>query len=343
MNNITSLMIYICNFITSYYAYSMAQKTTRYKKKIWIGIAIIIPVLLLTFRNCGTDFDTYIQYYYGIKTLKFNYGTEPLWIILNLISPSERVMLFVSGFCFMSFSAVAIEINLKEEKQLAWKILLLVFLSFFINIMRQMIACSIVLIAYAFYRKKQKTLFVVAICVAFLFHKSAIFMIVLPLLCKAFRNIQCYDMFVYILAVFMPFLSENIIVVLKRFSWYSRYIHHEMVLKVEPKFLICMIPAIMFYYISGGKRKTSKELNDTFRIYISGIPLQTLGWKVIYLDRMSYYNFYFMIVLLPFIISEIKNEKYKAQYRGLMNVWLVVFYFLAFFIGNITDSYPYIK
>ena len=50
-----------------------------------------------------------------------------------------------------------------------------------------------------------------------------------------------------------------------------------------------------------------------------------------------------MIVLLPFIISEIKNEKYKAQYRGLMNVWLVVFYFLAFFIGNITDSYPYIK
>ena len=343
MNNIISLLVYMLSFGLSYGAYHIAQKNMHRKKNIYLFVAIIIPVVLLTFRRCGTDFHTYIQYYYGIKIYKFSYGIEPLWTILNLFSPSERGMLFLSGFCFMIFSAIAIEINLKEEKRLAWKILLLVFLSFFINIMRQMIACSIVLIAYAFYKKGRKFWFVFFVCLAALFHKSALFMMVLPFLCGCFRYLQYYDIVVYALSILLPFLSRNILNILQKFSWYSRYLNHEIVLEIDPKFIICMLPAVIIYYISGVQKKKAKDLKDAFHIFILGLPLQTLSWRIIFLDRMSYYNFYFMILLLPLIISQIQSSKYKLQYKRLINIWLIIFYFFAFYIGNITDSYPYIQ
>lgn len=159
--DILSNIIYVPIFILSIFFFNMAsstfnrcdlKKTSNFLSFAgYISISILSLVVLSTFRKSGTDTEAYADIFRTVKNIGIG-ATYPEkgWVIFNYLMPSYECVLFVSALVFLGFSALAIYLNVKEERTLAWVIVILVFFQIYNNIMRQMIACAILLFGYYF-------------------------------------------------------------------------------------------------------------------------------------------------------------------------------------------------
>ncbi len=344
MTATASIFIYILTFVASSFFFSCAQKKKRrkWRYRFLLLIALCIPAIVAAYRTAGTDLRTYLSYYDDIKVRKFASGREFLWVILNLISPNKQFMLFLTAFIFLYCSYKSITIFVKENRTMAWVILLLVFYSTFLNIMRQMIAISIIAIGFKYLFKRRYLKYIAVVFIASLFHRSSIFMVLMPIVMLMIRKTKRFEIWVIAAMIAGPLLLPVIFKILSVIGLYEKY-SHEGTFNFEPQFMICMLPAVVLYYYTGGRKKHSFVINSLFYIYLLSFPMQTMGFMAKYIDRLTY-NFYFVLILLvPMIFDEIKSARKKRLLKRVMYCWFGFYYYSVFFLRGTAGVFPYIK
>jgi len=342
MTIVLSMFIYFATFLSSIliYRYSLACKK-KTNKRVFLFIAVCIPCITAALRTSGADLKTYFEYYDIIKEINFKSGREPLWVIVNWLSPTKHWMLFFTSMIFLCFSMGSIEYFVKKSKSMAWSIVLLVFYSTFLNIMRQMIAVAIITYFFKYLFKKKYLAYFVGIAIAACFHRSSAIMAVTPVILFFAKRLRHYDVLIFILAVLMPLLTPFIFKALELLNFYTKYVHN-ISFNFQPQFILCMLPPTFLYYITGGRKKHSAIVNNLFYIYLVSFPIQTFGFMAQYVDRMTY-NFYFTVCLfVPMIVDEIGDVALRRKTALFMDSWFLIYYIGVFAVVGTATVYPYI-
>ena len=342
MSLFLSITIYAATFSSSILCFKYAQnKKNRGFSSIVLFLAICIPCLTACFRTSGADYKTYISYYEIIHEIGFASGREPLWVVINLISPNKNVMLFLTAFVFLFFSSKSIYFFVNKNRTMSWSILLLVFYSTFLNIMRQMIAVSIIVYFLKYIFRKKPLIYLLGVIIASLFHKSSIVMIVVPIILFFANRVKYYELLIVIAMFIAPILVPVMFRLLNAIGLYAKYAH-KITFNFEPQFILCMLPPTFLYYLTGGKKSHSYIVNNLFYLYLISFPLQTMGFMAKYLDRLTY-NFYFVLFLfVPMVIDEISNFRVKRQALYAMYGWFLIYYIFVFIVAGTATVYPYI-
>ena len=161
-----------------------SSKTLNY---IFVGIALLLPALLAGMRDSsvGTDTVAYIRYFEYVKdngnhVHNFKYfdlerGFGVFLYLLSCLTDDVFWMLFLSELFICFFVWKAIDDNVSDQyKVFAMALYYLLFYSFSFNIMRQMMAMSILLFSYRYIKKRKLLKFLICVLIASLLHKSSI-------------------------------------------------------------------------------------------------------------------------------------------------------------------------
>ena len=148
MSFIASFLIYVICFAISIFCYGFSERCTKRTRAFFFVLAIVIPAFMSAFRTSGTDLHAYISIYERIHANNLDRAYEPLWMLLNFISPTREIWLFLSSVVFLAVSHAAIRRHGFKNSTLAWAIVILSFFSVFFNIMRQMIAVALIFYGY---------------------------------------------------------------------------------------------------------------------------------------------------------------------------------------------------
>lgn len=188
---IYSLSILFCVVLAVIYDIKGCQKN----KQIWYRILLLWFILLSGLQYCvGTDIFEYIQFYKNFNTSLFklsdfgyymNHQKQPGWIILVylcrlitddfiLLKIIQAVFINVAFFSFFK----------REAKNVFLCVLIYALLSYLVlnfNAYRHSIALGFALYGFSYLRQKKFLKYYVFVLLAWLFHNSALILVVFPL------------------------------------------------------------------------------------------------------------------------------------------------------------------
>ena len=334
-----SLLIYGGTFITSCYCVYMTKHKTF--KGLFSLLAVIIPSITAAFRECGIDFEAYKSMYINIRNGTGYENIEPLWYQLNRIMPSYEWLLFVSAFLFLGMAYLGICLILEKDRWLAWFIMLAVCYSTFYNGMRQMLAVSFVFAAIALMHRKKLLLGLVLIVIAYFFHKSAIFMLVVPIYLFISKRVKYIEGIVAFLTFFCIVGLPAITAFLRDIGMYTGYLE-EIRWRLSLSFLLYALPPIIpYYFFRPNFSDDNKTLSLCFDLYLLIIPFQFLGMSINYADRVMLYFQIFITVLIPLMIIEVNKDSTKNYLKPMYILWFLFHYTVLNILLEGQGTYPY--
>ena len=360
-------MEYLVCFLASSVTLNAASKRLKkYTGKILFLIAILIPVLLATFRtvDVGIDVLVYIQPYANMAINSSSFGSYMFITLSNGIEIGYAVLNYIgavflgglSGVFFLSSLLILIPIYIrilsyKNEIPIWVSILvyLLVFYNLSMSLSRQAIALSIIFYALKYSEEKKYKVFFFFVIVAFLFHSSAILGLVYPLIAIVSNGkdwrwkqisvvigllffVACYDRIInFIFRVFFPLNADKYI---KAFLTDDTGYLSFWILVINAFIIICVLISAQYLKENGMYRRYLLIAIFNFIIYI----------LTKYNGNCFRYSLYFMIAT-PEMVPKVRYG-FSKQSRAFVD-FMVVLVFLLYWINFnlLSDSYgtiPYV-
>lgn len=345
MTQIQSSILYISSFIISIFTYRIYNNKFIHNRKL-IFIVILPTVFLSTFRYyVGTDYGTYEYIYRVVGEMNLQeIITYPLEIGYSLLNKITYILfnstidnLFnvnISIFGIVSFfTLIIIVYNIQKYKNninftLALFIYYLAYYNLSYNIMRQLLALSIILLSYTYLIENNIKKYLIAIFVGFLFHKTALIGLLAYFL-KTFNDSKLnklrdsiYYSFIFLSPILMNISMRILIVIFSKFELFNKYSLNFN--DVGVGFLIYQLPIIIPVLIYKKQIiKYNKNYNTLINILLLQIPLQTLAYIQVYAYRMAWYGSIVQVLIVPIMLNCIENKKDKK---------IVMFYYLIFYL-----------
>ena len=321
------------------------SKERRFKKVFFLFCIVFPPIFISGFRyEVGIDYSSYIEMFNQIKTEVglfdiFTFYVEPLWTLINLISPTSRAV-FVISSCIYTLTMTYAIWRMREKIGLCLPLFIsyMCFYSLSFNGIRQAIACAIVLLGLSFYNESKIRYFGLVI-LATLFHKSALVMLFVLLVKGNKKQLKIIYILVFVLCVTMPFLISIVKNTISLFGIYSGYLQEDT--NVSYGFLLYLIPVILATQFLIDKYK----INDSiviilFCVYLMQIPFQVAGNYIAYADRISEYGLITQVFFVPYICNLMKGRD-SRNVKLLFIIWYIVHYVVMYIILNAGGVYPY--
>ncbi len=348
-----SYILYISIFAISSLTSLIIMKKSTYRKIILFGIVLFLPVLIATMREgIGTDYYSYKWYYQQtINGLNMTF-MEPLFKILNYLSywlfGDYKGVLFLSSLITYSFILAGL-IKLKSDFSIAlglW-IFYCYYFSASFNVVRQMIAVSIIFFALTLLNEKKYKQYILYVVIASMFHISAIIAIFFILIKTTTRkNVKLSIVTVFCLSVFIVFFGSDILNLLPDFIkiQYNSYIRNtdKMInllyfMDIVPIFLIVAVPILIYI---GYYRKSDKyDLYCTIGICV--LPFLILGYNISYFQRVLYYIDIIQIVTVPLLIRQIRVIKQRFFIAFLVIVFFGFYFWYSTVYKGSNGIIPY--
>lgn len=336
----------------------MVKRNVKIKiERFIVGLGIILVLSLLCgFRSYEVGTDTsaiYLPYYYNkycINNVAYE-GTEYLFYgILKVgyfLFHSYTGVLCLISFLTLTFAFIGLS-YFKNRVSLPLAMLIYVSFIYFesFNIMRQILALSIIVFAFRYLEKKHYFIYLLWCFVAAFVHNSSIVSIGLLVIYLSLKNKKVYNI-LFVLICLLPFLLSPIMNLLANVPVLSIYFERykleldfsiqnfSYIIYFSPAFVICL------YF---RKALIKKDLKNKFYltmlllVFICGLFKLYMVW----ISRLLYYFSFSVCILLPQCVPLCKNEQ-----NGKMLKLFIAFYCLAYFIlfylvlGN-GDIYPYV-
>lgn len=356
--DIKSITIYSTVFSLSILLSFIIEKRIIYRKKTnkyHIFIIILPLVILSTIRiGVGTDFYAYENIYYLVNSMSFKevvintkYGNEPLYVLLNKVAyilfNDFRAVLFLNTF--ISYYLITSRLSKFTEKipiSFGLFISLMLHFSLGFNIMRQMIAMSIVFYSIEFIFENNFKKYLFFIIVASLFHNSAIVFIALYLFNSKDNSLKNkLQIFYFIFILLSPLLFYSASTLLVKFNLFERYNHffRGENISLGLGFLIKIIP--LFLLIIPYTKYFDRKTRLYFNISLLLIPLSFLGYSFEYGNRLAIYVQFMFYFLIPRVSNIIDNRDEKFLFNSYYILYLIYYYWYYYIILNQGGSYPY--
>lgn len=360
--------LFVCMFCLIYFDIlnKKQKRTVAYK-----GLLIWFIAISALQYNMGTDMGYYMEWYKNLNTNNWSFNNlindnkqhQPGWVALGYLCRFITDDFLLLKLVQATFVNIAIFSFFKRETRYIFvSILLYGLMSYLVvnfNLMRQSIALGFALYGFTYLRLKQYKKYYLFVLLAFLFHNSAIILVLLPLFSLKYtkRNTTILiSIFILIICSLYYLNIENIFLNIL----YSGYLGDDIAgaglaymsrerLGVQSSFSvfsiqrIIMIVSIVYYM---------RKYNDTYfgafgLIYIF---LQILtGFLPILWRFRLYFDFAYYIILSQLIVEYPKTKKSISPIVLGIILVLVFFFPLREYLAHVENSqyrnidqyYPY--
>lgn len=320
--------------------------STKRKSQPLYFFTIFFLSILVGFRGLEVGPDTleYETIFENIgKHSIYNYP-EPGWVLLNLIifkvGGSFHFMLWLSALLIFYYISKTIQ-NYSPNILLSIFLLYSLYFVFYsMNIVRQIVAVSIVLYAYTQLIKGKNKLFLIYVCIATLFHYTAL----IALSIWWIKKISLSKIKVY-LSILLSFIGGFIILSPSILSLvlgpYAHYLTSDKngyrTSIIVPFLLSCFLSVLCIFIYNTSKNKIKNSL--WMNIYIWGVITNNL---LLYLSLGTRVVMYFSITQIILLPLYLYNNNFKQK---IFPVFIIICYTSALFfmllLSGSVGVYPY--
>lgn len=339
----------------------LANKQSNLKRKNILYVLSFMPFFLVSALRyaVGTDYITryvfdFVRMYQGYNVPNLEIGFVLLNKVTILITNKPFLMFLITSFFINGFVFFTI---CKESKDKILSICIFFLLGFFfdsLNIMRQYLAWSFVLMGYYYLLKNKKLLYILFVLIASSFHSTAIIMLAL-VVCD-FKVIANYKWFITCIIAILC-LNTNLMTILKYVLQNTRfnvYFTGEF-FKGETSFLFILenlsFYLLMIYIRSKGYiQKNDKKANLFINTQALALLCVCLGTCHMLFIRVGFYFSAFQILGVPYFVNSckktymicIKNKLYRFNIiKALVIACMMVAFFRTNIQENVNEVVPY--
>ncbi|MEG0691600.1 MAG: EpsG family protein [Oscillospiraceae bacterium] len=272
--------------------------------------------ILSYFRvHIGYDYDMYAEGFLkmgikGFSTLEYldwEYGFNLYTKLIASISNNQTIYFGITALICL----IPVAIFIYRNSKMIWlSTLLYVNLSFFyctMNFLRQSIAIGLSLIAWEFLKKRKFLLFTLIILVASTFHSTVLILLPVYFIVNCKPKVQTELLYCYGLLFF--YISSDGFIDLLTDVFHSDYKDSIFIREGLP-FVYALIPiAILILTLCYKEKLIAFDSNNKYLIqmlYLSVFFMIIMSRHAI-LERLSYYSYSYVILLLPELILTIKH------------------------------------
>lgn len=326
--------------------------------KIATGLLIILILSLLCglrAYSIGTDTNSiYLPYYYDkycVRGTPYD-GTEYVFYLIikagHLLLGSYTGVLFLISFLTLAFAFVGLS-HYKDRVSLPLAMLLYLSFIYFesFNIMRQMLAISIIIFAFRYLEKRKYMHYLFWCVVAAFVHHSSIVSIGLFIICLSLKNKFVYRLFIVFICL-LPLLLPAIMQVVGKIPvlnvYFERYGNFEFDFSIKNlSYVIYFLPAflICLYFRKGLIAKDGKNkfyLIMLLLVFVCGLFKLYMVWVA----RLLHYFAFSVCVLLPQCINLCKNNHNGKLLNAFIIIYCLAYFVLFYLILGNGDIYPYV-
>lgn len=301
---------------------------TGKRKAIYLSVTFGFMLLLCALRqNIGNDYDSYLSIYSEAGTTALlepmstpiEMGYRVLCKLLFSMGLSGAWMYLVMGVLCLAPVAWFIGRYSKNVWLSTWLYVTLTFFYGTMNFIRQNLALSVLLLGYPLLRQKRllpRLLYLPVILLACSFHKTAIVMLPILLLC-AFPLTKPLALFYGGAALLLYFTSRQILDFVTQyvFSSYRGSIYLEVGFGLH--FLI--VPTLIFLFVVAipWVRRTVIQNNPDGLLLVNMVLYSTLIWLFItrhfVLERFSLYVYIYAILAIPAALETLVPDQASVE------------------------------
>ena len=361
------------------YGFLTHANRNNFRKKQFVFVVFGIMTLISALRasTIGIDLDLHYAKNYELIS-SVNWSDIPIFATLKqyelgycyftklLTYISSNVQFYIIITSIIIYGLHGYFFYKKSEDVILSSSLFMFFCLFYMymNIIRQAVAVSILLLAYLIFSESKKkvhnyVVFVLLVILASVFHSSAILCLVYLLFDKLkFTKIHMLLGIVVTALIYVGYSSvyKFVLSILGGNDKYSSYLDSEKygvghMNSQSIYYVIITLGAFLLgYYILVWKDKTSNKLfakqeykvksNESFMLYMSFIAFacRLLIFKMSIISRFTFYFIPFVLILYPYAISKFKRRSNRII-LNLTVYGVCLFYFMWVTLSNADTLY----
>lgn len=332
-------------------------------KRLSLAFLFITTFVISAIRcNSGSDYYNYFvsfnqteNFYHSLSDIvssNYQFGITLISFIIKKLTDNEYAMFVIIAF-FVSFVSNWFIKKYSQLPIMSYAIFLLGgFFLMSTNILKQIIAMMIILIAIDRFLRKEYVRFCALVIIASFFHIiSLVSIIIIP-----FSSIIKINRRTLLVGGFSSFLlgvfSDKILQLFLKiplFSRYERYFTDQLAIGFDDIKLILnalFVSVTLFfllYFLIGKIEKKKVDVQESFflRLIIIGFFIACFSINFYYLLRISYFYTQLLIVLVPNLIVKIRDIRIQKKYWISTFFLLVIFSFLFSALSGENNYYNY--
>ena len=310
--------------------FKQKQSSIKYNSYYWFEFFVLFLLMGLRFRVGGDSlrYELYYSYHPNLKELFAegrwftNEGFQPLWVFFQATckSISDDFVVVQIIHSFVINSVIFYFVRKNTESRFTFVILYYFLSYFYLNteIMRESLAVVCFLLGFRFLIEKRHIYYYLLCICAFMFHASAVFLFILPLVYPLFSKLKGYKSYVVLLGVsfVISYYITNILELLNNTVFVGNTFlenKSEMVTQSTglnifgvTSAIISLLPLFFSLYVYKNNKKSSKFILLTYLL------VNIIGMIFLPLNRLSNY---FSIPFLCVFTNVITDNKIKSKYR----------------------------
>ena len=354
------------------YASIKIEEKTDNKLIIYIAraVAILFPAIIAGIRyNVGTDnVGTYKKFFDEIVSGEITYRLREFEIGYVLLN---KLIIWLGGnYNVLMFTASLITITPIYFGLLHYKEKISVPLGFFMfmvifyqksfNLVRQMMSVAIIFFGFTYLDFKEEgkehkkyiiiqcIKYIACVLIAGLFQRTSLIMLIIPFVKEMYANPKYKFLsiasYVVLIAIILNFeFIGQIMAKSEKLYYYSMYFDKEGDAQLSIAYFIRIIPVIIPFFFVMKKITKEKQMNLLYSMTVIGCILLLLGYLTsTWGERISYYFSIFQIVMFPYFIRCLKNNKflYIASTVLIIAFNLAIWYYDYIYKGR-DETVPY--
>ena len=354
----SAIFYFSVSLITSLFA-ELSVRSNKRQRKVFACFSILVPAIFAGLRyGIGTDYfvtyQPYFDYLTGTGGMQL-YNREKLdiayyalnMIVIKIGGNFQMVLFFASVITFYAFRKAVLVY--KNRLSIGWAtfVFMLMYYQASFNIIRQLMAATIILYAFHFLEEENLKKYIQWVIVAALFHKTAI--VVLPFyFLSSMVTKRRYKILVLVFYVIFFVMVFNF----DRFAWvvnlidssgyYVNYLRKVSVFRVSLGLLIRTVPYILAVFLMWKRIRKDRVL----KVYLSSFLLGSILRLIVYMtqfdaDRIALYFLMPQVVFIPYLTKYYKKSwKDFAGVAILLASTVLLWYFDFIYMGR-NATIPY--
>lgn len=317
-------------------------------KKHLLGrvLAFLIVALFVGLRkDVGTDYESYVDIY-NLDYFYLEPGFNFIIILFNNWNLNESWMFMFFAILTYTFYFFTVETNrdIKNKYPLVLMFSLLT-VSVTCNGIRQALAAAIFFFSYKFMKEKKCIPFIGLIVIAFMFHKSILFVIPFYFADKIRLNKQLYVLIYVFSFIFTSLdlaeIATPLQFLIKDNTRYMNLVEENYGQSYLSLGIIVEILSYAIILIVALHNNMHKNNPMLFNLLFALCVLMNMRVGASLMSRMMMYFVGFFYISIPYVGNEIKNPKFRRQFYALYIAWFIISNIKYIYWDKVSRMFPY--
>lgn len=339
------MLIYIVAFAYSLlFAWIGISSLNFERVKYLVAVVSGLPLFILSaFRyGIGTDYFTYVEIFEDYASKGYRAGLEPLYYLLNrfigVVDVNYQWIFIVCSAIYILFLYFSIFRDSDSPLMSIFLIFGMIFYFSSLNLMRQHVACAILLFSLKYVRERNFALFLVFVLLATGIHYSSILFLFVYFIYNV--KLTPKNAFVFVaISIVLSGILVKIISIIASNTKYAMYISDDSGFSTQT--ILGILVQLAIIVVASIYYKDDKKYNLYYWLQTIAIIVTILGGYIGIVSRLKWMFSLPAIILMPMLISNCKNEKTRTVISACIILGFLAYALIVVGILGSQEVIPY--